>query len=344
VNLIGGHVDFHEGTVVAAAIDRDVRVDAEVLDEPVVELTSDVFAGTVRVASDGSTVAPLVEPPWGRLAAAVIAELAGLGRPPVGVRGQVTTDLLIGGGLSSSAAFSVAVAEAACGAAEWTCAPMEVAQACQRAELAAAGVPCGIQDPAASVVGGVVHLDCRDLSTTALALPADTSIVIVDSGAPRTLEGSPWATRRAASFAAAEALGVPVLRDVDPASVGPDSDPLVRHVVAEIARVERFAAALAAGDPGEAGRLMVDSHASSRDLWRSSTPVLDWLVDRSVAGGAFGARLTGGGFGGCVVALVPSDRAVELAEDVTAAALRDLDQAVTAVHARVAPGASHEVR
>jgi galactokinase len=344
VNLLGGHVDFHEGVVVAAAIDREVRVEGEVVDEPIVELASDRFTGAVRVAADGSTVAAEVQPAWGRIVAAVIGELDALGRPARGFTGQVTTTLPIGGGLSSSAAFSVAVGAAASAAAGWACPPMELARACQRAELAAAGVPCGIQDPAASVAGGVVRLDCRDLATTALDLPAATSLVVVDSGVPRTLEGSPWAARRAASFEAAAALGVAVLRDVRPGDLPGDADPLARHVVGEIARVDRFAAALAEGDPVEAGRLMVESHASSRDLWRSSTPELDWLVEALVAGGAHGARLTGGGFGGCVVALAPEGIARRLADEVASGCRDRFGVPARAHQVGVARGVSAEVR
>jgi galactokinase len=338
VNLIGGHVDFHDGPVVTAAIDREVLVDIGSVGSDVVELTSDHFPGVVSVHADGSEAPADVRPRWGRLAAAVLAELAALGRPPTGFGGRVSSTLPIGGGLSSSAAFEVAIATAASAAAGWSTAPLDLAQACRRAELAATGVPCGLQDPAASVLGGVVRLDCRDLSVEPLSLPDGTGVLVVDSGVSRTLEGSPWTERRTASFAAAERLGVGVLRDVPPGT--PLDDPHARHVVGEIERVWRFADALRASDASAAGRLMVESHASSRDLWRSSTAELDWLVEHLVAAGAHGARLTGGGFGGCVVALVPADRSPTIGAEVVDDYRRRFSIEATAHHVEVVDGAS----
>jgi galactokinase len=339
VNLIGGHVDFHDGPVVTAAIDREVVLDAGPAAAPdVVELSSDDFPGVVSVRADGSDRPVHVRPEWGRSVAAVLAELDVLGRPPVGFTGRVSSTLPIGGGLSSSAAFEVAVAMAAAAVADWTCAPLDLAQACRRAELAATGVPCGIQDQAASVLGGVVRLDCRDLGVGKLALPPDVGVLVVDSGVARTLEGSPWSQRRTASFEAAAALGVPVLRDVPAGTTV--TDPQARHVIDEIDRVWQFAAAIETGDVGVAGRLMIESHASSRDLWRSSTTELDWLVDHLVEAGAHGARLTGGGFGGCVVALVPAGSAEAVAGAVVDGYRREFGLDAVAHHVEVVAGAS----
>jgi galactokinase len=307
VNLIGGHVDFHEGPVVFAAVDR--RVDLE-LGPPTrpgwVRLTSADFDGRVEIPADGGPDPASVQPPWGRLAAGVLAALSELGRPAVGFDGTVRSNLRIGGGLSSSAAFDVAVAVAAAEAAGWSPAePMHLAMAAQRAELIATGVPCGIQDPAASVLGGVGLLDCRDLSVERLTIPEGVAVAVLDSGVRRTLESSPWTARREASFEAARQAGVRVLRDATLDQVR--DHPQGRHVVEEIDRVWAFADALRAGDPVRAGELMVASHRSSRDLYGSSIPALDELVDQLLRRGAYGARLTGGGFGGCVVALVPDD-------------------------------------
>ena len=224
-----------------------------------------------------------------------------------------------GCGLSSSAAFEVAIALALVTAAGADVAPLALAHACQAAELAATGVPCGIQDQVASVAGTRGHavlLDCRDLSITSLPIPHDAAVVVVDSGVTRTLEGSPWVSRRAESFADAERLGVRVLRD---ATVDQVADrPRARHVVEEIERVWHFADALHASDIRGAGALMLASHASSRDLFESSLPELDQLAELLVEQGAFGARLTGGGFGGCVVALVPAPDAAAIAATVVA--------------------------
>ena len=313
VNLIGAHVDFHEGLVACAAVDMWVSADAVERDDGAVVLRSSAYPGEVRIILGGEVTSAEV-PRWGRLAAAVLGALAERGRPPVGFEAEITSTLPIGGGLSSSAAFGVLVAKLAAWAARWEIDPTELALAVRSAEERATGVACGVQDQLAVVLGGVRLLDCRDLSNDELRIPVGTAMLVVDSGVSRVLEGSPWSERRAASFAASEALGHRVLRDVLPSEVTADANPLVRHVVGEIDRVRRFAAALHTGDPEEAGRLMIDSHRSSRDLWRSSTPELDALVDAATGAGAYGARLTGGGFGGCIVALVPDDAVARVGE------------------------------
>jgi galactokinase len=319
VNLIGGHIDYHEGPIVATAMELGVACTFTPRTDDRVVVQSDAFAGTVDVAADGSDDASAVEPAWGRLVAAVITELAGRGRPALGIDAMVTSDLPAGCGLSSSAAFEVAVALALTDAASHAIDPLELARACQTAEYAATGVPCGIQDQVASIAGArdrAVLLDCRDLSISTVPIPDGTTVVVIDSGVARTLEGSPWVARRAESFTDAEAIGVRVLRD---ATIDQVTDrPRARHVVEEIERVWKFADALRAGDAPAAGALMVASHVSSRDLYQSSVPELDTLVDLFVDAGAFGARLTGGGFGGSVVALVPSADAATMAAAVAA--------------------------
>jgi galactokinase len=222
--------------------------------------------------------------------------------PTVGFHATVTSTLPIGAGLSSSAAFSVLMAMAASDAPVGSIASSPIIDVAQRGEHLATGVPCGIADQTSIVVGGVILLDARDRAIEPLVLPAGASVVVVDSGVSRTLEGTPFAARRAEALATAERLGLPTLRDASPADVA--TEPRARHVVSEIDRVERFAEALRVGDLESAGRLMVASHRSSRDDYGSSTPELDLLVDELIAAGAYGARLTGGGFGGCVVGLV----------------------------------------
>jgi galactokinase len=136
-------------------------------------------------------------------------------------------------------------------------------------------------------------------------LPAGVDVVVVHSGVQRRLETSEYAQRRSACETAAARLGVVALRDASPADVR--DDPIARHVVAENERVLAFADALRSGDSGRAGALMIESHASLRDDFRVSTPELDAIVDALVDAGAYGARLTGAGFGGCVVALTQAN-------------------------------------
>jgi len=185
----------------------------------------------------------------------------------------------------------------------------ELALASQRAEQRASGVPSGVMDQlasAAGVEGAALLLDCGSLTWAAVPLPDDVEVVVVHSGESRTLAGSPYAERRRQVEQAADLVGP--LREASPDAVEALEDPVVRrrarHVVTENQRVRDASAALAAGDAGAAGRLMVASHASLRDDYEVSTPRLDALVEELCATpGVHGARLTGAGFGGCVVAL-----------------------------------------
>jgi galactokinase len=304
VNLLGGHIDYHEGPIVAMAIDRDVVVGMRPTADARVTVHSLDLAGTVDIAADGSTDARDVEPSWGRAVAGVVRELARAGRPPVGIDAAVATNLAIGAGLSSSAAFEVAIALALGAAADWATDARALALACQRAEHEATGVPCGIQDQLVALTGVAGHalvIDCRDLAIEAIPLPPGVAVLVVHSGVPRTLEGSQWGARRAESEAVAAQLGLRVLRDATASDVA--AHPRARHVVAEMARVVEFADALRAGDVDALGTLMVAGHASLRDDMEVSTPELDALVECLLDAGAFGARLTGGGFGGAVLVL-----------------------------------------
>ena len=311
VNLIGGHVDYHDGLVVAMAIDRDVRVQIRRRDDERVVVQSAEQLGTVDVAADGVDDPAAVAPAWGQLVGGIVRVLAELGRPPIGADVSIESALPIGGGLSSSAAFEIAIASALAAIADFTIEPFALAKAAQAAEHLGTGVPCGIQDQMASVIGGTILLDCRTLHVERLPIPDSLAVVVVNSGVERTLATSPWTQRRAETFAAAAALGVRVLRDVRLDQVADHRR--ARHVVSEIARVEAFAAAGRIGDYATMGRLMCESHASSRDDMESSTPELDEIVDALVEAGAFGARLTGGGFGGCCVAIADAGDADNIA-------------------------------
>jgi galactokinase len=242
------------------------------------------------------------QPFWARYVAGVAATI----RPVEGGQGVVTTELPVGAGLSSSAALEVAVALAL----GFEGSPRTLAQACQQAEHLASGVPCGIMDQLASVLGRRGHallIDCTTLDVVATPVPDDFEVIVVHSGERRELATSAYGVRRAQVEEAAAVIGRP-LRDatLDDLSAVPDGAlrRRIRHVLTENERVREFAAALAAGDGPSAGALMTASHASLRDDFEVSTPVLDGLVDKLTAtSGVYGARLTGAGFGGCVVAL-----------------------------------------
>jgi galactokinase len=307
VNLIGGQVDYHEGWIVAMAIDRDVQVVAARRGDGRITARSGELDGTVDVAADGHDDPTTVEPAWGRTIAGVARVLADRGRPPVGCALEIASRVPIGAGLSSSAAVEVACALALCDVAHFPLAGHELARAAQEAEHAATGVPCGIQDQMTSVYGRDGHalfLDCRTLDVEHLRMPDEVEVLVVHSGVPRTLEHTGYARRRAESLDVAARVGVRVLRD---ATFDQVRDlPRGRHVVGEMRRVRAFADALRSGDVAALGRLMLASHASSRDDMGVSSPELDALVECLCDAGALGARLTGAGFGGCAVALVPA--------------------------------------
>jgi galactokinase len=320
VSLIGGQVDYHEGWVVSMAIDRDVCVSVRPRDDRRVVARSAEIDGVVDVAADTTDDPGATLPAWGRAVGGVVHALAERGRAPVGADLEITSTVPIGGGLSSSAAFEVAVALALNDVASFVLSPQDLALAAQRAEHVATGVPCGTQDQLTSVFGRPGHallIDCRTFDIEALPLPDTVRILIVHSGVPRTLEGSPYAQRRADSEAVAQRLGLRVLRDATLAQVR--DEPMGRHVVSEMIRVRAFADALRDGDIYALGPLMLASHQSSRNDMEVSTPELDALVGLLMDAGAIGARLTGAGFGGCVVAVVPAERAADIATDTTAA-------------------------
>jgi galactokinase len=223
-------------------------------------------------------------------------------QPAQGGTGTVESTLPIGGGLSSSASLEVALA-IALGAD--TSDPVALARCCQRAEHVATGVPCGIMDQVASIAGVEGHallLDCTTTTWTAVAMPAP--FLVVHSGEARALAGSAYAQRRVEVEAAVATVGPlrndPSLRDLDPLPRR-----RARHVITENQRVLAFVEAMRVHDLRAAGHVMSDSHASLRDDFEVSTPALDALVSRLTATkGVYGARLTGAGFGGCVVALM----------------------------------------
>jgi galactokinase len=297
VNLIGDHTDYTGGMVLPMTIDRwtDIRgtaaekVTLQSADEPepaVIDLQVDDPRG--------------VQPQWARYVAGVVAEM----RPRVGITGTVSTDIPIGAGLSSSAALELAVALAL----GFDGDALDLAQLCRRAEMRASGVPCGIMDQlviAAGIAGHALLIDCGDLIVEPVRIPDDVQVVVLFV-AHRTLAGSAYADR-VAECAEAEAVVGP-LRTAHLDDTTLIADPVIRaraqHVICENQRVRDFAAVLRDGDLRAAGALMVASHDSLRDLYNTSTPVMDAAVDHLIdQRGVYGARMTGGGFGGCVVAL-----------------------------------------
>ncbi len=313
VNLIGEHTDYNDGFVLPFAL----------------PLRTAVAAGaggrewTVWSESTGQMMsfgAPELVPGsvtgWAAYAAGVVWSLreAGVGVPPA--RLAITSDVPVGAGLSSSAALECAVLAALLDLTGASVPMLEWPGLARRAENGYVGVPCGIMDQTAATsarAGHALFLDCRslaieqvpfDLTATGLAM------VIIDTRAPHRLVNGEYADRRATCEEAARTLGVRALRDVVDAAAALDaladdvSRRRVRHVVTENERVHRTVALLRAGRPFEMGQLLSASHASLRDDFEVTVPELDVAAEAAERAGALGARMTGGGFGGCVIALV----------------------------------------
>lgn len=299
VVLIGDHTDYMGGLVLPMAIDLGTEVVAR-RGGAQVSLTSEHFGDTVTL--DLPVAHPQrTRPEWGRYVAGVVAEFA----PAAGLTGMIRSTVPLGGGLSSSAALELAVALALSDESD----PLTLARRCQRAEQIGTGVPCGIMDQlcsAAGVAGHALLIDCATTDITPVPVPDDLAVWVIDSGEPRRLAESGYARLRAEAEAAARLIGP--LPTADYAAIADLPDDTLRrrarHVRSECERVTGFADALAAGDLKSAGELVTDSHRSLRDDAGVSTPTLDALVTALVSTpGVLGARLTGAGFGGSVVAL-----------------------------------------
>ena len=280
VNLIGDHTDHTGGLVLPMAIDLGITIEGERGGDRV-ELVSDIDPAPAVIPLRGADPAT-IEPGWARLVAGVVAEVD----PEVGFSGSITSTLPVGAGLASSAAFAVAAA-LALGADDD---PVNVARLAQRAERRSTGVPCGLMDQPVSVAGidgAALLIDTGRAVFRPVPLPPGAEVVVVHSGEQRILADSAYAEVRARCVS-----GEPVA---------------ARHVRSENERVEAMSDAFGREDLEQAGSLMVESHRSLAELG-VSTPTLDRLVSELLARpGVWGARLTGAGFGGCVVALCAPD-------------------------------------
>ena len=318
VNLIGEHTDYNDGFVLPMAIERGLVVAVRRRDDRRAVLRSDRERTTASIDLD-ARLAPAGRD-WAGYPLGVIAGFQELGWRIPGFEAVVSGDLPAGGGLSSSAALEVATAtaiETLCGR---TLPPAAKALLCQRAEHVFAGVPCGIMDQFAVTCGRAGHallLDCRsrEIRHVSLADPA-IRVLVVNSGVKHSLGDGEYAKRRAQCASAAGLLGVESLRDVTPetwetrvAALPEIERRRAAHVLSENARTLAFAAAVAASDWPHAGRLMRESHASLAHDYEVSCRELDLLVAAADLPGVHGCRMTGGGFGGCVVALVDADHA-----------------------------------
>jgi len=330
VNLLGEHVDYNNGFVLPAAIDRAVWLafspsETDQTTLIAADLSEEVSFSPENLAtktqSDGSVL-----PEWATYPAGVMWTLSAAGHTVPAMKAVFASDVPRGAGLSSSAALELAFAVAWQKLGNWTLSPMDLALLCQRAENVFAGVNCGIMDQFASACGEsdrLLFLDCRSLAWQTAPLPENVVIVIADTSVRRSLASSGAYNDRRASceeavrFLQAKLPGVESLRDValeDFKRLSPDlpqgAAKRAAHVVQEIERSQGAFALLQSGDVAQFGRLMNECHASLRDLYEVSCTELDIMVAIGQAlPGCYGARLTGAGFGGCTVNLVAAESA-----------------------------------
>lgn len=345
VNLIGEHTDYNGGLVLPMAIDRYVSIRVTPRTDRQAVWRSAAHAGEAVFGLTQQLTPGLKG--WATYPAGVIAGFQKLGWDIPGFEAEVTATLPAGGGLSSSAALEVATATVVETLVGRSLPPAVKALLCQRAEHAFAGVPCGIMDQFAVTFARADHallLDCRTQGVRYVPLDgAAVSVLVVHSGVRHALVDGEYARRRAECAEAARLLGVASLREVatDDWIARGASLPLLeqrraRHVVTEHSRTLDFVAALERADWAEAGHAMYGSHASLRDDYEVSCPELDALVEiaRGIPG-VHGCRMTGGGFGGCVVALVDRARADAIAAEFRRAYLArtGIDPAVFATRA-----------
>ncbi|MDR7486074.1 MAG: galactokinase [Armatimonadota bacterium] len=321
VNLLGEHTDYNDGYVLPTALPSQTRVLAARADG-VVEAYAEEFTEVLRrVPGEGR------QGNWLDYVAGCLWALDQEGLGVAGARIYLGRGVPVGAGLASSAALEVGVLRALRALYGIPLDDLRLALIAHRAEVEYVGVRCGVMDQIAAALarpGQALFLDTRTLAWEAIPIPDGFRFVVVDSGVPRRLAEAGYNRRRAECEAAAARLGVRALRDVAPEAldrVASLPDPLnrrARHVVTENARVLEGVEALRRGDAEAFGRLMLASHRSLRDDYDVSTQELDRLVYLAVEHGALGARLTGAGFGGCIVALVPADRYAAFGEGIRA--------------------------
>lgn len=324
VNLIGEFTDYNEGYCLPVAIDRETVVAARPRRDGIVHVVAADDKNREDRFSLDAPLVPLSNGHWGNYVRGVFAALRRQGHLPGGAEMVIAGNVPQGAGLSSSAALEVAVGQALKSMFRLEVDATGLALAGQRAEHEFAGCQCGIMDQLVSAHGRTGHavlLDCRTLATTPVPMPEGTAIVVVESGIQRGLVDSEYNLRRHQCEQAAAHFGVRTLRDLSSERFNAERGTLdtkaaqrARHVIGENERTLAAVQALRDGDLAGMGVLMRAAHVSLRDDFEVSLPAIDELVDllNSAVGSAGGARLTGGGFGGCVVALLPAAMTAQL--------------------------------
>lgn len=333
VNLIGEHTDYNGGFVLPMAIDRHVVVAGDAPSNGDATATVRCLSGEFDelVTFPASTELEPGATGWSCFVRGVVACLLRSGLSVPAFDCAIESNLPMGGGLSSSAALEVATATLIEAITGCNLDPLVKAKLCQQAEHDFVGMPCGLMDQLSSVFGrtaAVLLIDCEREVVRHIPLNGEVAVVVINSNVRHTLAGSPYADRRAACYRGASRMGVPSLRHATIHRLESLRDQLdetdfrrARHVISENQRTQAAADAISRSDWVTVGELMYESHVSMRDDFEISCPEIDTLVETARAigrdGGVYGARLTGGGFGGSTVTLVRTDVASKIAEQIT---------------------------
>ena len=323
VELLGNHTDYNGGVVLSVAINLGIAARGRARNDEKIRLTSEGLSGVVN--ADLETLAP--NDSWADYPLGVAKVLHDNGFPVAGFEANFSSNLPLGAGLSSSAAIEVSMAVLLTRLFNFQVPPIDLARLCRKAENEYVGVSCGLLDQVSSIFGEKDHaifLDCRAETVETLPFPPEVGLLVVHSGVKHALSGGEYNERRDQCFEAAEILGVRALRDATSEQLAAAVMPaLVKrraaHIIGENERVFQAVDHLKRHDVVALGKLMRESHRSSIENFENSTPELDALVEISCAQeGVYGARLTGGGFGGAIVALVSLSAIDDIAKSVEA--------------------------
>lgn len=325
VNLIGEHTDYNDGFVFPMAIDRAVWIAFSAREDDRVEIHSLDFDDPIQfdlrgIQKEETSPAEYVK--------GVAWALHEAGYALKGFQGVLKGDVPIGAGLSSSAALELAIARSFSAVADFPWDATKMALLAQKAENKWVGVNSGIMDQLISAAGQTDHallIDCRSLEAIPTPLPSGTVIIVMDTGTRRGLVGSAYNERRQQCEAAAKFFGVPALRDVTleqfearQAELEPIIRKRAKHIITENDRTLQAKDAMFAGDAARLGQLMVASHVSMRDDFEISSDALNAMVESArLHPACYGARMTGGGFGGCAVALIDAAQTDDFVQQVT---------------------------
>ena len=321
VNLIGEHTDYNGGWVLPAALSVNLTATLMPRDDRRISISARGYSGTAERRIDDAASGD-----WSDPAVGAVVEAVNLGILGGGADIAIHSSIPAGSGLSSSAALIVTILKAAREAAGADLSDIEIAVAARRVENEYIGVPCGIMDQMAVAIakpGEAMALDTGSLDYRLITLPKTHDMAVIHSGKTRKLTDGRYAARKEECDAAKAAFGTDDLCLLDPADIeAAEVDMIVkrraRHCATEHRRVLAAIEALESGDTCQFGALMVSSHASMRDDFEMSLPAIDALVEDAVDLGAIGARLTGGGFGGCIVACVERSKRADWQESLLA--------------------------